>query len=92
MKELINKCLACSIEINEHNTVYETVEQYLSNLNNINYIFEDIDKDILNEMYKRDTIVTIHCYPRTAVSHYSVYHYDYDLAIQEMLNLLENER
>ena len=89
MKELINKCLACSIEINEHKNYYQTTKEYLEEKNNYCSVLEDIDEAVLKEIYNRNTLIELHCYPNNPVGSYYVCHYDYDLAIQEMLNLLE---
>lgn len=92
MKELFNKCLSYSVTVNEHKSYYQTVKEYLEEQNNYCSILEDIDEDVLKEIYERNVLIEIHCYPNNSVGGYYVCHYDLDLAIQEMLNLLENER
>jgi hypothetical protein len=64
-----------TIDINDHRSCYETINQYLG---------EDIDivnKTTLEEMVKRERSVRIQCYPRTPVSFFVFYHYDIDMAL-----------
>lgn len=86
-KELVSLCAASvEISVNDHKDCYESVEQYLKNENK-----KDIDKAILDEMIKRDTIVKVQAYPHTPIGFYIVYHYDIDEAVNIVLEAVKNE-
>jgi hypothetical protein len=90
LTELVSKCKASvSININGHKDVYQTVEQYIQDMdeNAISYI--KIHPDVLKEMIKRDTVIEVYFYPNSPVSFHLVYHYDVDLALDKALELLK---
>lgn len=77
-----------TVYINEHKEYYEPVNYYLENSSKL----EDINKDILAKMCELDSIVYIVVYPKNSVSFYGVYHYDLDLALEEMYNILKRNQ
>ena len=52
---------------------------------------DNIDKDKIEEMIRRDTIVKIQFYPNTPVGFYLIYHYDIDKAIDIALDTVKND-
>lgn len=84
IKKLLSLCKASvTLQVNKHIDYYDTVEQYLKEEH-------DIDNNILSEMIKRNTVIEIQAYTLYPIGFHVVYHYDIDLAIEEMINILEN--
>ena len=93
--EKFNKLLArckCGvhIEINTHRDVYKSVKETLEDFESLDCPLQ-IDEDVRAEMIKRDTIVNIHFYPDTPIGFYDVYHYDFDMAVEQSLGCLVEE-
>ena len=89
LKEIMSLCKASvTVTINDHKGVYQSVEEYLS----FGDTLEDIDPAVLKEMIKRDTIITVQAYPHTPIGFYKVWHYDLDVALHEILEVLEEDK
>lgn len=89
LNKIIARC-KCGfyLTINSHRDDYETVEQYF-NSNPINQEYlEDIDKNIYEKMKELNVIISIHFYPDTPIGFYNIYHYDLDMAFDEILKIL----
>lgn len=85
-KELVSLCKASvEISVNDHRDYHETVEQHLNELE-----IEDIDKEIFDEMVKRDTLVKVQAYPRTPIGFFVIYHYDIESAIDIALDIAKS--
>lgn len=85
-KELVSLCKASvEISVNSHKDYYESVEQY------VDEDVKDIDKDVFDEMVKRDIVVKVQAYPNTPVGFYTIYHYDIDKAIDIALHTVKND-
>lgn len=83
-KELVSLCKAgVSISVNCHKDYYESVEQY------VDQDVKDINKDVFDEMVKRDTIVKVQAYPKTPIGFYDIYHYDIDKAVDIALHAVK---
>lgn len=80
--------LSITVYINEHKEYYDPVDYYLKKSSNL----EDIDKEIVSKMYELDNVVNIVVYPKNSISFYQVYHYDLDLALEEMYNILKRNQ
>lgn len=76
-----------SIVCNTHKDYYESIEKYLTD----NEDWESVEDSIRDEMIKRDTMIYIQAYNKTPIGSYTVYHYDINAAIDEMLDILESE-
>ncbi len=86
-KELVSLCKASvSISVNEHKDTYQKLEHYLFEITKPE---DDIPKEVLDEMLKRDTIVEVRAYPDSPVGFIQVYHYDIDAAIDSVLKLIK---
>ena len=84
IKELKSKCLfGVYISINEHRDVYQTIDEFISHPE-VNYI----NNDIYNKMIETDTLISITCYPTTPSGCYVSYHYDLEMALENLLNEL----
>lgn len=82
---LIEKSLGgLVITINGHKSVYETVEKYLDMARDY-----DIKLEVYKKMIELDTIIEIQFYPDTPIGFYKIYHYDFNLAIEEALRIKE---
>ena len=87
-KELVSLCKASvEISVNDHKHYYESVEQHISKEQR-----EDIEKEVFEEMVKRDTVVRVQAYPHTPIGFFVVYHYDIDLAVDIALDAVKNDR
>jgi hypothetical protein len=85
--KLINFC-KCSVyvEVNDHKSFYESVENYLEerHLECLN----ETDKDVLDKIYETDNLVYIQFYPNTPIGFYSILHYDLDKALDLALEII----
>ncbi len=87
-KELVSLCKASvEISVNDHNDYYESVEQHINEEDR-----EDIDKEVFEEMVKRDIVVKVQAYPHTPIGFFVVYHYDIDKAVDIALDAVKNDR
>jgi len=87
-KELVSLCKASvEISVNDHKDYYESVEQHINEEER-----EDIEKDVFDEMAKRDTVVKVQVYPHTPIGFFVVYHYDIDKAVDIALDAVKNDR
>lgn len=85
-KELMSLCEgSVMIEINAHKDYYDSVE------NHFRGVSQRVGQSILDVMIERDTIVHIQAYPHSPIASYSVYHYDLDVALDEILELVRSE-
>ncbi len=87
IKWLFDRCKASvSISVNDHRDYYESIPQHLDHqIEN-----GEINKDVLEEMVKRDTLICVHAYPDTPVGFYSVYHYDLETALDLIIGYIKN--
>lgn len=86
LSELSRLCkCSVTIDINSHKDFYESVFENIEDPNR-----EGIPKGLMNKMIEMDSIVRIQAYPRTPVGFCVVYHYDVDMAIDEMLDGIKN--
>lgn len=88
------KC-SVSIGINDHKNYYENIEEYLlkSEHDKIeDFLTENqVGRDIYDKMVELDSLVIISAYDKTPVGSFCVYHYNIDLAIDKMINILKQE-
>ena len=92
LKRIIQLCkCSVNISINSHKDFYQNIEQHIKDYYKCGKELDedDVSKEVLDEIIKRDTIIHIQVYPDTPIGSYSVYHYDLDMAIDEMLLILE---
>lgn len=84
---LKNRCKAgLSININNHRGYYESVEESIDEDER-----KEIDPEVFKKMVELDLIVSIQAYPDDAVGFYSSSHYDLSLAIDEIIDAI-NQR
>ncbi len=93
--DILNNCLALTkcgfyISVNEHKDVYETTEKYIEHLFTI-YEEEDLNPKIKAKIIETNTLIRITAYSRTPVGNYTIFHYDLNRGLTEMLKLLESE-
>jgi hypothetical protein len=85
-KELVSICKASvEISVNDHKDYYESVEEHINEEDR-----EDIDREVFEEMVKRDVVVRIQAYPHTPVGFFVVYHYNIDKAVDIALDAVKN--
>ncbi len=88
IKWLFERCKASvSISLNDHRDYHESIPQYLES----QIEKGEIDKEVLEEMVKRDTLVKVQAYPDTPVGFYSEYHYDLDTALDLVIGYIKNQ-
>jgi hypothetical protein len=78
------------VEVNLHKSAYETVEEHIEEIKVSNGILPE--KETLKKMVEADTIIEIQCYPDTPNAFYKTYHWDIDLAIEEMIKTVKEGR
>ena len=88
MKKILAKC-KCGVYFtaNEHKDIYEAAGQWLADCDET----KDTDKEIIDEMIRRDTIYTLQFYPNTPIGSYKILHYDYDELIKQAEEILKEE-
>ena len=87
-KELVSLCKASvEISVNDHKDYYESVEQHINEEER-----KDIEKEVFEEMVKRDIVVKVQAYPHTPIGFFVVYHYDIDKAVNIVLDAVKNDR
>ena len=86
LKYLINSCVSVTLEVNEHRGVYEQIDEYLEVRQ------ENVSEDLLCEMVRKDSLVSLQVYPDTPVGSFVIYHHDIDKAISEMYDTVMGER
>ena len=69
------------IEVNHHNTFYESAEEHLSRSK------ESISDEVYNEMIATNTIYCVWFYPNTPIGFYNVYHYDLDKCLDRAIEI-----
>ena len=85
LKKLIDECKgSVCLVVNPHKNFYESVEEYLKDRETL----EDTEKQIVDEMIKRDLIIDLQFFPDTPIGSYNIYHYDLDLALDEAFECL----
>ena len=95
----INETSSCSIEINRHKSDYMSIYDYLNQIKEIRYCYEDEPEEAFNKDFEKvidkiketDTIIEIQVYPQTPIGFYTIYHYDYDMALKELNDLLKTQ-
>ena len=86
LTQLADMCKAeVSININGHRSMYETIEQYLTNRT---------DKDDFVSLDKGDdaTLVELQFYPHTPIGSYTIYDNSVEVALDEALEIMEQLR
>lgn len=82
------KC-SVTISINDHRDYHETAKESLDEIQSMNKsLVEDIGEDIYNKMIETNTIIKVQAYPDTPVGFYSIYHYDLETALDNMIEAL----
>jgi hypothetical protein len=94
LKELLIICKASvSIQVNNHKDYYQTVADYIEDQSQLDEgLLKDIGEENYAKMVETDTIVEIQAYPDTPVGSYLIYHYNIDMAIDQMLNIIKKQR
>ena len=70
------------IEINGHRNVYETAADKLMELKQIDLL--DVSDEVRKHIIETDTLIKFLVYKDTPVGFHLVFHYDLELAVQEM--------
>lgn len=76
--------------VNEHKDTYEPIEKYISHLSAVNStLIKDTGKDVIAKIIELDNIVEIQVYPDTPIGFYRVVHYDLDMALDKIIELID---
>jgi len=87
-KELISLCKgSVLISVNDHKDNYESVDEYIDEEDR-----EDIEKEVFDEMVKRDVIVRVYAHPHNPIGFFVITHYDIDKAVNIALDAVKNDR
>jgi hypothetical protein len=90
LKELFELCAASvTITHNENRDMYQTVEVYLKDEEWKYGESLDIDPEIRKAMIEKNQMIAIRAYPKTPIGFYTVYHWDLEVAVNEMLDILK---
>jgi len=88
-KQLLDRCkCGVHITVNSHRDYYQSAAESLEEISCMECP-PSIDEDIKKIMIETNTIVNIHFYPDTPIGFYSIYHYDFDAALDQALACLD---
>ncbi len=97
---LLNRCKASvTITFNDHLDGYETAQQYFDHRYEVSYDKKeyknacdllDISEDDMKIMIERNFVCHVQAYPDTPIGSYSVYHWDFDVALDKMIEAIKN--
>jgi hypothetical protein len=73
-----------SLEVNDHRTVYESIDTALES--------EEADADLKTACSKSGQLVIVHCYPDTPVGFYRLIDTEIESAVSRMFNIVKHER
>ena len=92
LQTLVAKCAAgVYVIFNQHKDYYETIEQHFKDLGNGDRK-DSIDPEVWAKMIELNQLVDIQFYPHTPIGSFSVYHYDLDLALDQCIEILKQEK
>ena len=98
IQELVYLCSgSVTISINDHRSHYQSIEEEIEEVAIIggeSYVdlFEEIGRDVVQEMINRNQMVKIQFYPNTPIGFYMVYHWDVEKALDKCLDILNPEK
>lgn len=85
-KKLVSLCTnSVEINVNNHKDYHQTTKECIEEDEISNYC----SSEVIDKMIELDTIVSVIAYPRSGIGSYRVYHYDIDMAMDEMLELMK---
>jgi hypothetical protein len=85
LKQLLGACKgSVTLTVNGHRDTYNTVALALDDLLILGF---DVVPEVRKKMIETDTMIDLHCYPRTPVCFFKVLHYDLDAALDVALEL-----
>ena len=88
LNKLMSKCeYGINISINTHKGE-DSIKGYVTNYFHDMNVFENV---VLNQMVMLNKMVIIFCYPKNTKVRYTTFHYDLDKAINELLDLIEED-
>lgn len=83
LKELFSRCKSTvELHYNPHRSYHDTIEQYIGD------DIGDVEKEVLEEMKRTDTLIRLQFYPHSSVGFFLIFHYDIDKALDKALSLL----
>lgn len=87
LHKLLSLCkCGISIDINSYRDAYESVQDGINTIER--EIKEPLELNIVQGMKETQNIIEIHCYPFTPISSITIYHYDIDMAIEQMIDAI----
>ena len=87
LQKLLSLCkCGVSIYVNSHRDAYESVSDWINSTEI--QLEEPIEIDIKNGMNETQNVIEINCYPFTPISSITIYHYDIDIAIEQMIDAI----
>lgn len=88
--ELLELCAgSVTLMHNEHRDYYQTVEGYLNEQERNLGASLEIDPDVRKFMIERNHMCTLRAYPNTPIVFYIVYHWDFEAAVDQMLEAIK---
>jgi hypothetical protein len=87
LKKLLSLCkCSVSIDVNLYRDYYESVSDWINSTEI--HLEEPIEIAIKNGMNVTQNVIEINCYPFTPISSITIYHYDIDMAIEQMIDAI----
>lgn len=89
LEQLYKKCEgSVYISINEHKNNYSTIQESLNESCEGFYDKEQLTDEIVKEMIKRDSFISIQFYPNSPNGFHAIAHYDFEEALNIALSYL----
>lgn len=95
LNEIISRCKASvTVDINNHKDCYRSVITELGEIasteDNKKIMAElEISEFVFSKMNEKDTIISVQFYPYTPIGSFTVYHYDLDKCLDEVIKILD---
>lgn len=88
MEEIVKRCKASvHLEINDHKSVYQTVQDWLNEMNARGNPLEDTE--LAERMIRENCIYELQFYPDTPIGSYTVYGTSLNEVIKKALDILK---
>ena len=91
LEQIMSKC-KCSIylDIDEHKSERYSAKRWLQEEQDQALAGQlPAEANVISEMIVRDTIIHLRCYQHTPIGFHWVYHYDLEMALKEMIKVLD---
>jgi histidinol dehydrogenase len=84
LEDLIKQCkFSVSLEVNKYRDVYQTIEEYIDEINS--YHENEIDEDLKQRLIKAGCVYRLQFYPQTSIGFYVIYGTSLDEVLEQAM-------